>query len=133
MSLLLKGPIQTGLFFKNNLTFISGLTACTKAQGDRHGARGFYECENVFSQINHVYSRPGKYISQKYFTYRSVQIFQILFRGFNSQKSNKNLILRTRSCGTAFITQHIFIVLRLSLRLETQTDQILQRLTKHCS
>ena len=32
--------------------------------------------------INHVYSLPGKYMSQKYFTYPSVQIFKILFRGF---------------------------------------------------
>jgi len=32
--------------------------------------------------INHVYSLPGKYMSQKYFTYTSVQIFKILFRGF---------------------------------------------------
>ena len=32
--------------------------------------------------INHVYSLPGKYISKKYFTYRSTQIFKIMFRGF---------------------------------------------------
>ena len=47
--------------------------------------------------INHVYSLPGKYMSQKHFTYPSVQIFKILFRRFYSQKSNQNLILRTRS------------------------------------
>ena len=32
--------------------------------------------------INHVYSLPGKYISKRYFTYRSIQIFKIMFRGF---------------------------------------------------
>jgi len=53
---------------------------------------------------------PGKYRSQNYFTYPSVQIFKILFRGFYSQKSNKNLILRTRPCGTAFITQHSWLL-----------------------
>jgi len=60
--------------------------------------------------INHVYSLPGKYISKKYFTDRSIQIFKILFRGFFSQKSNENLILRTRSCGTALITQHSWLL-----------------------
>jgi len=60
--------------------------------------------------INHVYSLPGKYMWQKYFTYPSVQIFQILFRGLNSQKSNKNLILRTRPWGNAFINQHSWLV-----------------------
>jgi len=40
--------------------------------------------------INHVYSLPGKYMSQMYFTYPSVQIFKILFRGFYSQKSIQN-------------------------------------------
>jgi len=59
--------------------------------------------------INHVYSFSGKYMSQKYFTYPSVHIFKILFRGFNSQESNKNLILRTRPCGTTFITQHSWL------------------------
>jgi len=60
--------------------------------------------------INHVYSLPGKYMSQKYFTSPSVQIFKILFRGFYFQKSNKNLILRTRPCGTAFIHQHSWLL-----------------------
>ena len=33
--------------------------------------------------INHVYSLPGKInITKKYFTYRSIQIFKIMFRGF---------------------------------------------------
>jgi len=32
--------------------------------------------------INHVYSLPGEYISEEYFTYRSIQIFKIMFRGF---------------------------------------------------
>jgi len=45
-----------------------------------------------------------------YFTYRLVQIFEILFRGFYFQKSNKNLILRTRSRGTAFITQYSWLL-----------------------
>jgi len=39
--------------------------------------------------INHVYSLPGKYMSQKYFTYPSVQIFKILFRGFILQNPTK--------------------------------------------
>jgi len=60
--------------------------------------------------INHVYSLPGKYMSEKYFTYPSVQIFKILFRGFYSQKSNKNMILRTRPCGSAFIIQHSWLL-----------------------
>jgi len=60
--------------------------------------------------INHVYSLPGEYISKKCFTYRSIQIFKILFRGFYSQKSSKNLILRTRSCVTSFITQHSWLL-----------------------
>jgi len=49
-------------------------------------------------------------MSQKHFTYPSVQIFKILFRGFNSRKSNKNLILRTRPCDTAFFTQHSWLL-----------------------
>jgi len=32
--------------------------------------------------INHVYSLPGKYIAKKCFTYRSIQIFKIMFWGF---------------------------------------------------
>jgi len=32
--------------------------------------------------ISHVCSLPGKYISRKYFTYRPVQIFKIMFRRF---------------------------------------------------
>jgi len=39
--------------------------------------------------------------SYYYFTYRSVQIFKILFQVFYSQ----NLILHTRLCGNGFITQ----------------------------
>jgi len=49
-------------------------------------------------------------MSQKYFTYPLVQIFKILFRGFYSPKSNKNLILRTRPSNTAFITQHSWLL-----------------------
>ena len=51
--------------------------------------------------INHVCSLTGRWISKNHFTYRSVQIFKILFQGFILQ----NLILRTRLCGTGFITQ----------------------------
>ena len=58
--------------------------------------------------INHAYSLTGKYMSQKYFTYPSVQIFKILFQGFYSPKSNQNLIL-TRPCGTAFVTQNSWL------------------------
>ena len=39
--------------------------------------------------INHVYSLPGKYMSQKYFTYPSVQIFTILFREFMLKNPTK--------------------------------------------
>jgi len=53
---------------------------------------------------------PSRYIYFKYFNYRSLQIFKILFRESYSQKSNKNLIIRTRSCGTAFITQHTWLL-----------------------
>ena len=60
--------------------------------------------------INHVYSLPGKQISNFFFTYPSIQIFKILFRGFFSQKSIENLILRTRSYGTALITQHSWLL-----------------------
>jgi len=38
--------------------------------------------------INHVCSLTGRYISEKYFTYRSVQIFKILFRRFYSPESD---------------------------------------------
>jgi len=58
----------------------------------------------------YVYSLPGKYMSQKYFTCPSVQIFKILFGGFYSQKSNKNLIVRTRPCGNAFINQNSWLI-----------------------
>ena len=51
--------------------------------------------------INYLCSLTGVCISQKHFTYRSVQIFQMLFQGFYAQ----DLILRTRLCGTDLINQ----------------------------
>jgi len=53
-----------------------------------------------------VYSPPGKYISQKYFTDCSVRIFKSCYENF----VHKNSILRTRSCGTAFISQHNWLL-----------------------
>ena len=91
MSLLQKSPIKGVIFCKRDLSFYGAIFIHT-------------------TRINHVCSLPGKYASQKYFTYPSVQIFKILFRGFCSQKTNKNLILRTRPCGTAFITQHSWLL-----------------------
>jgi len=43
-----------------------------------------YICTYIYppDPINHVYSLPGKYISKKKFTYRSLQIFEIIFQGF---------------------------------------------------
>jgi len=38
--------------------------------------------------INHICSLTGKWILKNYFTYRSVQIFKILFQGFNSPESD---------------------------------------------
>ena len=38
--------------------------------------------------INHLCSRTGKQIAENYFTYRSEQIFKILFQGFYSPKSD---------------------------------------------
>jgi len=40
--------------------------------------------------MNDLYSLTGKYIPRKYFTYRSVQIFKILFQGFYTPKSDSN-------------------------------------------
>ena len=37
---------------------------------------------------NHLCSLTGKYISEKYFTYRSVQIFEILLEAFYSPESD---------------------------------------------
>ena len=39
-------------------------------------------CHGPPDPINHVCSLTGKYIPQKCFTYRSVQIFKIMFRRF---------------------------------------------------
>jgi len=50
--------------------------------------------------MNHLCSLTGKKISENCFTYRSIQIFKILFQGFILQ----NLILRKRLRGTGFIT-----------------------------
>jgi len=41
--------------------------------------------------INHLFSLTGQQSSEKYFTFRSVQIFQILFRGFYSPESDPPL------------------------------------------
>jgi len=54
--------------------------------------------------INYLCSLTGVCISQKYFTYCSVQTFQMLFQGFKF--TLQNLILRTRLCGTSFMSQH---------------------------
>ena len=52
--------------------------------------------------INHVCSLAGKYISGKHFTYRSVQMFKILFQRFYSPESDPpHKIMRY----TGFITQ----------------------------
>jgi len=51
--------------------------------------------------INNVCSLTGKQISQNDFTYRSVQYLKSCSGDFILQ----NLILRTRLCGTGFITQ----------------------------
>ena len=50
--------------------------------------------------ISDVCSLTGKYILQKYFTYRPVQIFKIIFILILQY-----LILRTRSCVKVLITQ----------------------------
>ena len=52
--------------------------------------------------INHLCSLTGKWISENHFTYRSVQYLKSCSGDFILQ----NLILRTRLCGTGFITQH---------------------------
>jgi len=52
--------------------------------------------------INHLRSLTGKYISENHFTYRSVQYLKSCSGDFVFQ----NLILRTKLCGTGFITQH---------------------------
>jgi len=63
--------------------------------------------------INYLCSLTGVCISQKYFTSRWVQIFQILFQGWFYAKSCskdftlQDLILRTRLCGTGFISRCI--------------------------
>ena len=53
MSRLSTRPIQQALF-KSNLTFVLGLTDCTKAQGDRIGARGFFEFANLFCEMHYT-------------------------------------------------------------------------------
>jgi len=46
---------------------------------------------------------------QKYFTYPSVKIFKILFRGFILKNPTK-FCSRTRPFGTAFINQHSWLL-----------------------
>jgi len=68
--------------------------------------QGFYGLKYVYSvisgienslpgnppnPINHVYSLPDKYISKKYFTYRLIQIFKIMFWGFIFKNPTKIL------------------------------------------
>ena len=52
----------------------------------------FYTCRSFVDSppdpIYHLCSLTGNWISQNYFTYRSIQIFKILSRGFYSQKSD---------------------------------------------
>jgi len=74
-------------------------------------------CDTIHSQQHYRPTQSIMYIpfqvtrfQKKYFTYRSIQKFKILFRGFFPQKSNENLILLTRSCGTALITQHSWLL-----------------------
>jgi len=60
--------------------------------------------------INHVCSLTGKWISEKCFTYRSVQIFKIIFWRFLFSRiwsSAQDYVLRlcARLCATRFITQ----------------------------
>ena len=106
-----------------HLLFLVYIYVCTHVCIYIHICTYIYVCINTYMYIyiymcvcipsypiNHVYSLPGKWISKKYFTCRSIQIFKILFRGFVSRKSNENLILRTRSCGTALITQHSWLL-----------------------
>ena len=57
---------------------------------------------NPHDPINHLCSLTGKYISEKYFTYRSVPTIIYLC-------ILQNLIRRTRSCSTGFITQSSFV------------------------
>jgi len=52
--------------------------------------------------VNPLCSLAGKYISENYFANRSVQYLKSCSGDFIFQ----NLILRTRLCGTGFITQH---------------------------
>ena len=52
--------------------------------------------------LNHVCSLSGSQISGNYFTYPSAQTF----KSFAKDQMLQDLILRTRSCVTGFITQH---------------------------
>jgi len=69
--------------------------------------------------INHLCSLTGKQISENHFTYHSVQYLKSCSGDFILQ----NLILRTRLCGTGYITQHS-CVLDISLTEICQPEMI---------
>ena len=56
--------------------------------------------------INHLCSRTGVWITQKYFTYHSVQILKSCSKDFKLQDP----ILRTRVYSKGFIPQHCWVV-----------------------
>ena len=70
--------------------------------------------------INHVCFLKGKQISENNFTYRSVQYLKSCSGDFILQ----NLILRTRLCGTGYITQHSHCVLDFQLTEICHTEMI---------
>jgi len=69
---------------------------CSSRRGQK--TRTGYQAIAPPDPLNNSYSLTGTWIPEKYFTYRSVQIFKILFQGFYSPKSHS-------PHGTACVTQ----------------------------